>query len=70
MMPRTFGDLITMRTLNTSCRCSFCKRDGVEARKYSTRHYVCDACIAPRAATVLPAIARREAFNRRMEALK
>jgi hypothetical protein len=71
--PRTFGDLITHnRTVHWSAMCSFCKSNGYVtpgykgARKYSTRHYICDDCIEPRKDVVLPAIRRREAFKAKL----
>ena len=64
---RTFGDLLQNPHLHTDARCTFCKNIG--ARKYSTRHYICDACIAPRAGVVLPRIQKREAMRARIAAL-
>ena len=58
---RTFGDLLQKSYLHGSFRCTFCKNFG--ARKYSIRHYICDACIAPRADIVLPRVQRREAMR-------
>lgn len=66
--PRTFGDLLAMRVLHKSCRCTFCK--GYQgARKYSTRHYICDSCITTRKDVLLPSVKRHEAFQRRLDAL-
>lgn len=74
--PRTFGDLIRLnRCLHLSCRCSFCKNDAMTpgykgARKYSTRHYICDECIEPRRDTVLPRVAKHDKFQARLAAIR
>jgi hypothetical protein len=59
MNVRTFGDLITARYLHADVACRFCKTLG--ARKYSVRHYICDACASLRADVVLPKVLKREA---------
>jgi hypothetical protein len=76
---RTFGDLQQphgLSVLHLSCRCAFCKADQHNtpgyhgARKYSTRHYICDPCIEKRKDEVLPAVRKHEAFTSRLEALR
>lgn len=79
MSRRTFGDLQGRDgvVLHLCAQCSFCKRNDYDrlepeylgARKYSTRHYICDPCIEKRRDVVLPAIRRAEAFDKRMRAL-
>jgi len=76
--PRTFGDLLKVACLHGTAKCSFCKQGSPYcqtpgfpgARKYSTRHYVCDACIGERHDVVLPAVKRHEKFQRDMAALR
>jgi len=74
---RTFGDLKlkhACKPAHFSAECSFCKANELTpgfkgARQYSTRHYICDPCIAKRRDEVLPAIRKREAFDASMKAL-
>lgn len=76
---RTFGDLRdgpNPKTLHFSCTCSFCKADRFNtvdykgARKYSTRHYICDSCIEKRRDVVLPSVLKWERFKERLAATR
>lgn len=76
---RTFGDLRdgpNQKTLHWSSTCSFCKADRYNktdykgARKYSTRHYICDPCIEGRRDVVLPAVLKHERFQRRIAEIR
>jgi len=65
MMPRTFGELAQTRNHLMQARCSFCDQVKGDCLKYSTRHYICGQCLAPRRAELLPSIARAQAKARK-----
>lgn len=72
--PRTFGDLLRgYPSGRGGNQCAFCKKCAYElgdfVYSYSTRHYVCASCIAPRKDVVLPRVLKREALTRRLDAL-
>lgn len=70
--PRTFGELMRDRPwlFFTDGQCRLCHRFAAQCPrrgvwKYSTRHYLCDECIAPRKDELLPNVARRERFRKK-----
>ena len=76
---RTFREFIKVypATFHTysdvPCACRFCRKSLNEAGglwKYSTRHYVCNECLAPKLDDVLPSVKRRERFNKKMDNLQ
>lgn len=66
---RTFGDLFATRNYRTQGRCAFCKNYRFDVLRYSTRHCVCDECGKARAHVILPAVLKRERFERRLAAI-
>ena len=68
--PRTFRELVAQRKARAAwgeCRC--CKQYKA-VLKYSVRASICLTCAEKRGDEIMPAVAKHEAFQRRLEAIR